>query len=282
VLSKLEGGFVNVANNITLVYPLKKADGGRLASDPVALRNSIDQQEWEVDFVVKQDDISNVIGGLGMRQDASDDFDSYDGISMPRFSEYLDVNHNKIHREYHYSKDVIKSVNQHTWTFNVDASSTDKGASISWDNSYFGLNDFNLILFDEQAKVWVDMKEYSSYNFTPPANFSVIYGDENYVKREIGSGNARILEVSPNPSKGPITIHLFLPEWQQKLPVQLELKSLAGITLANIFTGELESGYQKFEWSGDINSYNPLPTGVYLLQLRSNNTIQTVRVILIN
>jgi hypothetical protein len=144
-----------------------------------------------------------------------------------------------------------------------------------------GTNDVNLILFDELAKVWVDMKEYNSYSFTAPASFKVLYGSKDYIKKEIGVGNARILEVSPNPAKGPISIHLFLPEWQTKFPVQLELRSLTGNILANIFTGELESGYQKFEWSGENNS-NPLPSGVYLIQMRYNNAIQTVRVILLN
>jgi flagellar hook assembly protein FlgD len=74
---------------------------------------------------------------------------------------------------------------------------------------------------------------------------------------------------------------MFLPDWQKRFPVQLELKSITGITLANIFTGELESGYQKIEWSGESNS-TKLPSGVYLVQMRSNNTIQTVRVLLLN
>jgi hypothetical protein len=264
-----------------LVYPVKKCVGCRESSASATLRNSIDQAEWDLDFVVKQGDISNVIGGVGMRLDASEDYDIYDGFSMPRFSKYLDVNHDKKLNQYHYSKDVIPTSDNHTWNFKVEASETDKLASISWDNSYLGTNDMNLILFDELAKVWVDMKEYSSYSFTAPANFKVLYGSRDYIKKEIGLGNARILEVSPNPAKGPISIHLFLPEWQTKFPVQLELKSLTGSTLANIFTGELESGYQKFEWTGENNS-NPLPSGVYLIQMRCNNTIQTVRVVLLN
>jgi hypothetical protein len=281
LMTKMEGGFVNVESEMDLVYPVKKCVGCREGSVSATLRNSIDQEEWEVDFTVKQGDISNVIGGVGMRLNASEDYDIFDGFSMPRFSKYLDVNHDKKLNQYHYSKDVIPTSDNHTWNFKVEASETDKIASISWDNSYMGTNDVSLILFDEHAKVWVDMKEHNSYSFTTPASFKVLYGSKDYIKKEIGVGNARILEVSPNPAKGPISIHLFLPEWQAKFPVQLELKSLTGNTLANIFTGELESGYQKFEWSGDNNS-NPLPSGVYLIQMRCNNTIQTVRVVLLN
>jgi hypothetical protein len=280
-LNKMEGGFVNVESDMQLVYPVKKCAGCREGFVSVALRNSIDEDEWDVDFTVKQGDISNVIGGVGMRLDASAGYDTYDGFSMPRFSKYLDVNHDKKLNQYHYSKDVIPSADKHTWNFKVETSETDRLTSISWDNSYLGTNDMNLILFDEVAQVWVDMKEYNSYNFTAPASFRVLYGSKEYIKKEVGMGHARILEVSPNPAKGPITLHLFLPEWQSKLPVQLELKSLTGSTLANIFTGELESGYQKFEWSGDNNS-NPLPSGVYFIQMRCNNTIQTVRIILLN
>ncbi len=280
-LTVMEGGFINVATDMQIVYPVKKNTGSRIEAPQGTLENSIDQTDWEIDFIINQRDISNVIGGLGMRLNASVDFDIYDGFSMPHFDEFLDLNHTKKLNHYNYSKDVIPTSDSHTWNFKVDASETEKPAMITWNNSYLGNNNINLILFDDQSNVWIDMKQHTSYSFTPPVNFKVIYGAENYVTKEIGNGNSKILEVSPNPSNGPISIHMFLPEWQKKFPVELELKSLTGITLANIFTGELESGYQKIEWSGESNS-NKLPSGVYLVQMRSNNTIQTVRVLLIN
>ncbi len=280
-LSVMEGGFINVQTDMQLMFPVKKNTGGRTSSSQYVLENSIDQNEWEVDFTIKQGDISNVIGGFGMRPDASEDFDIYDGFSMPRFDEFLEINHNKKLNKYHYSKDVVPTTESYVWNFKVDASNKEKQASINWNNSYFGNSDYKLVLFDELAKVWIDMKENSSYSFTAPTSFKVIYGPQNYVSREIGVGDAKIIEVSPNPSNGPINIHLFLPDWNKKYPVQLELKSLTGITLANIFTGELESGYQKLEWTGESNS-TKLPAGVYLLQMRSDNIIQTIRVLLIN
>jgi IPT/TIG domain len=280
-LNVLEGGFVNVPIDMPLVFPVKKNTGSRISDAPTVLENPIDQNEWEVDFNITQGDISNVIGGLGMRSDASEGFDIYDGFSMPHFDKFLEVNHNKKLNNFHYSKDVIPTAESYTWNFRVDASNPENPASISWNNSYFGTNDFNLVLFDEAAKVWVDMKQYDSYSFTAPTTFKVIYGSEKYVSKEIGMGDVKIIEVSPNPSSGPISIHLFLPDWQKKFPVQLELKSLTGITLANIFSGELDSGYQKFEWSGESNSTR-LPSGVYLLQMRCNNSVQTVRVLLLN
>jgi len=280
-LNVMEGGFVNVQADMQLMFPVKKNTGGRTSSSLYVLENSIDQNEWEVDFTIKQGDISNVIGGLGMRPDASEDFDIYDGFSMPRFDEFLEINHTKKLNKYHYSKDVVPTAGSYIWTFNLDASDKEKQATINWNNRYFGTSDLNLVLFDEVAKVWIDMKENSSYSFTAPSNFKVIYGPQNYVSKEIGGGTVKITAVSPNPSSGPINIHLFLPDWNKKFPVQLELKSLMGTTVANIFTGELESGYQKLEWSGDTSS-GKLPSGVYLVQMRCNNTIQTVRVLLTN
>ena len=280
-LNIMEGGFINVATDMNLVYPAKKNTGSRIESQQGPLENSIDQTDWEVDFTINQGDISNVIGGVGMRLNASEDFDIYDGFSMPHFDEFLDLNHTKKLNQYNYSKDVIHSTESHTWDFKVDASNTEKPATITWNNSYLGTNNINLILFDEKSNVWINMKQHSSFSFTPPVNFKVIYGSENYVAKEVGNGDAKILEVSPNPANGPISIHMFLPDWQKKFPVQLDLKSLTGITVANIFSGELESGYQKIVWSGESNS-TKLPSGVYLVQMRSNNAIQTVRLLLVN
>ena len=280
VLNKMEGGFVNVASAMQLVFPTKKNTSSRTATSQGLLENSIDQNDWEVDFNVTQGDISNVISGLGMRHDASNDFDIYDGFSMPHFTEFLDVNHQRKLNQYHYSKDIVASADNHTWNFEVSASNSERLATITWNNQYFGINDFNLILFDENANVWIDMKQHHTYSFTPPTNFKVIYGTENYVSKEIVYGNAKIIEVSPNPSHGPIKVHLFLPEWQKSFPVQLELKSLNGISLATIYTGDLVSGYQEIEWLGDSNQ--KLPSGVYLVQMRSNHTVQTIRVLLLN
>jgi hypothetical protein len=280
-LTKMEGGFVNVATDMPLFFPVKKTINGRNESSSSSLKNSLDQPEWDIDFTIEQGDIANVIGGLGMRLKASEGFDIYDGFSMPRFNQFLEINHHKKLNQYHYSKDIIPTVESHTWNFKVEASTSDKLATIKWNNQYLGTNEFNLILFDEQTKVWVDMKQHQSYSFTPPSNFKVIYGSSKDVSKEIGLANAQIIEVSPNPSRGPINIHLFLPEWQKTYPVQIDLKSLKGITLATIFDGELSSGYQQMNWTGESNS-SPLPAGVYLIQMRCNDTIQTVRLLWLN
>ncbi|MEY4930979.1 MAG: hypothetical protein RI909_1703, partial [Bacteroidota bacterium] len=280
-LNRMEGGFVNVPADMELIYPVKKNSNGRIESPGGTLENSIDQADWDLDFIIAQGDISNMIGGFGMRQHASEGFDIYDGFSMPRFDEFLEINHNKKLNRYNYSKDVIPTADHHTWEFKVEASNSDKQASIQWDNRYLGNNDFHLILYDEQSKVWMDMKEHHAYSFTPPSNFKVIYGSEHDVSKEIGLGSAKLIQVSPNPSQGPINIHLFLPDWQAKFRVQIDLKSLTGVTVANIYSGELMSGYQEIKWSGE-NGLDKLPGGVYIVQLKCNNTLQTSRLILLD
>jgi hypothetical protein len=282
VLEKMRGGFVNVSSDMRLYFPRinpNDTNGGRLKSNSLSLTNSIDNRDWEVNFVVRQDKISNVIGGLGMRHDASLEMDRYDGISMPRWNEYLDINHVQKSGKYHFSKDIVPSSEEHTWEFTIESSGTDKPTSIHWDNHYFGDNDFALMLYHEEAGVWIDMKQHKSYTFTAPASFRVLYGKEDRIHEQMNASAAQIVSVAPNPSTGPVSVYVSLPYPENEYPVELELVSLTGQSVSILYQGKLNSGYQVIEWSGTENGHRPVP-GVYLLRMKCAGTITTHKVIL--
>jgi hypothetical protein len=276
-LSPMEGGFVNVPSDMTLVFPSKKNTNGRITSTYEPLTNSIDQPSWEVDFVLKQGEIMNLIGGIGMRTDASDQYDIYDGFSMPRFNQYLDLNHESSLNNYHYSKDVVQSKDAHTWQFNVETSDPETATSISWNNSYFGNNDRNLVLVNLTNNVWLDMKKQNTYTFKAPAQFKVVYGSDELVKQELPQGKSQITSIYPVPTDGPMTIHVFIPANEDKTSLSIELKSALGNSVTTMFNGELTAGMHELIWNGEVNG-ETVPSGVYFVQLKTAGHLHTVRV----
>jgi hypothetical protein len=278
LLKAMGGGFINVASPTTLTFPVKKNTGGRV-SGVNTLRNPIDATDWEVKFILHQGDIKNMIGGVGMRADASEGFDVYDGISMPRFEKFLDINHAKKIQQYTYSKDVVPAQNNYTWKFEVSASQSDY-TSITWDNSYFGSNTLNLILVDETSGVWVDMKKNSSYSFSPDHAFRIVFGDDAYVQSQMEIGTSKILGVYPNPSQGPVNLMLSLAGWEPRVAVNVELMSLMGERVGNIFTGELPSGYHEISWNGVTPNGTRPASGMYLIRLKAGNAVSTFRVVI--
>jgi hypothetical protein len=278
-LERMRGGFVNVSSSMELVYPTTKSTNGRTKGAYEPLNNPIDRPNWEVDFEISHNDIKNLISGLGMRADADAGFDPYDGFSMPRFDEYLELNHIGKIGKYHYSKDVVPTADKHTWEFTIDASDRSTPAVIRWDNSYFGENEFALFLYEEQSNVWVDMKQHHSFTFTPPATFKVVYGNELMVREELYAGSAKILSASPNPARGPVSIYVSIPYPDGNYPVQLDVVSMTGQTVATVFEGVLPSGYQQLEWSGTNDRGERITPGLYLIRMRCANQVSTTKLI---
>jgi hypothetical protein len=274
-LPVMRGGFVFVNSPMTLTFPVEKNTGGRIGSHG----NWLCDAEWEVNFSLHQKDISNVIGGIGMRTNASEGFDVYDGFSMPRFETYLDLNHDKKLNRYAYSKDIIPAKESNVWTFTVDANTTAQ-TTLSWNTIHFDNQPGNLILVDESSRVWVDMKHTNSYSFIPPQKFRVIFGDDAFVEQELDLPLPKILHASPNPTKDDTKLTVFIPDWNEQLPVQIELISLMGQKVGEIFSGNLPSGFQTINWSGNTLSGIKPASGIYLVAMRCRGTMSTLRIVL--
>ena len=278
-LNKMEGGFVFSATGGTLKFPVGKnaSVNGRQATTEQKEHNAIDNNDWEVDFMVEQGSMRNLISGFGMNTKASDAYDALDGITLPRcFDEYLELNHSKSVNRYTFSKDIVSPNGNHTWQFSLASSLEQENITITWDNSYFGSNDRQLVLWDEQAQRGIDMKRATSYSFTKnqAGLFRVVYGSEEYVKQETTVDQLVFHSVSPNPSEGDVTISFSLPQESQSR-VMIQAVDMLGRSLwksENLFT----SGYHEVVWKRD----NREAKGLYLIQVKTANQARQMRLIL--
>jgi len=214
-LNRFEGGFVkNIStSNVTIDIPVEKdlsINSRKAVAAP--LINALDQPSWEVRFSLHQGDSEFNLGGLGMRPEASDDFDEYDDYNLPHFLEYLEVRFPKKRVGMTYAKDIVNATNSFVWNFFVE-SNQDGEISLQWDNSYFG-DTKEIMLLDVARHQAVDMRTESQYNFPATASreFRVIYGDPEFVKKELLPDRPVLYQPYPNPFTQQVHIDYGLPQ----------------------------------------------------------------------
>ncbi|MEJ0031233.1 MAG: hypothetical protein WDO15_13020 [Bacteroidota bacterium] len=116
-----EGGFVFANDAATLKFPTAyNSTAGRIASEPESLTNSIDQPDWEVMLNVQHGAVTNTFGGIGMNRNANTTYDEFDDFTLPRFIDYVELNHAKKFLNTAFTKDVVPTTENFSWEFTVD------------------------------------------------------------------------------------------------------------------------------------------------------------------
>ena len=85
------------------------------------------------------------------------------------------------------------------------------------------------------------------------------------------------LEVSPNPFARQAAVRFYLP---QPGPATVNIFGLQGQLVRQLHDGHLDAGEYQRQWDGTDRNGNPLPSGVYLLQLRAEEEVVNKKVLL--
>jgi hypothetical protein len=72
---------------------------------------------------------------------------------------------------------------------------------------------------------------------------------------------------SPNPARGPVSLHFSLPE---PAPVRLTIFDAAGRRVRQVIKAELQAGTQQATWDGRTDDGSPAAAGVYYLRLTAD------------
>ncbi|MCK6613282.1 MAG: T9SS type A sorting domain-containing protein [Ignavibacteriaceae bacterium] len=87
----------------------------------------------------------------------------------------------------------------------------------------------------------------------------------------------RLLQNYPNPFNPATTIHFFIA---QNDDVQLEIVTVNGEIVWRLSPSQVKGGYNKIIWNGKTNAGEQLPSGVYLIRLKSKNSYKTNKILL--
>jgi Concanavalin A-like lectin/glucanases superfamily/IPT/TIG domain len=269
-LRPFRGGFVWSDNGGALRIPVTDLGlPARLEEDGPALtqvREPLGRPHWEARLALRQGKLENRLIGLGMHPRAQELKDSLDVMALPRFGAYLHMGVERPGYFYpSFGHDVVPTAAQNVWDFAVETSEgPGEPAELAWDNQYFGTAR-QLVLFDPQTQVRVNMALASRYRFTPepgrPYPLKIYYGDAAFIKENLMPTAASLLHVGPNPVAERASFALALPE-----AAEVELTVLD--VLGRAVTSEqfrCPAGFHQLEWAAPAGDPG---LRVYRLRLR--------------
>jgi hypothetical protein len=281
-LEKFSGGFVMANDNFQLKIPPYKDPtiNGRKATEKLTL--PIDNSMWEVDLKIQNGSLSFDLAGIGMHPEASEGVDRFDDFNLPHFMEFVELNHTKKFMDFGYSRDIVPTSDSHVWEFSIDSNSEEETIQLTWDNSYFGLSDRQLVLWDVARNFPIDMRATNNYTFRRKESkvFKVLFGNQTYVKANTKVKSLLFQQASPNPSAGPVLFSFSVPESSISQQVTLEVFDLLGKKISTVFNAQADPGFHEAEWNGLNDVLQRPAAGVYLTILRSGNQTDMGRIIL--
>ncbi len=280
-LKAWEGGFVKSDNSTTINIPVtvKQSASGRGSGYKEIESRDLSSDEWFLPLTLQSGKAYNEMGGIGMHPDARQSNDRYDEQSLPRFVRYLELN--SYHQEHflpRFTRDVVPSAINHNWEFTVESNFDEKEATIKWDNKSFDNNDAQLLLYDVDVNILVDMKLNSEYHFeiNEKHRLKFFYSIDGKSLLPDITGIGRPY---PNPSSAGITIPFVAGANSPEL--QIAVYDLMGKQVKLVAAGRFEPGVHEVIWDGNDAQSVRVAQGVYIYRLTSANTpAQQGRVIL--
>ena len=281
-LNKFEGGFVQTGTPVKLTFPVARNSSAGRSSEVKETKNvnALDSDNWEVRFQINNGNRKNEFGGVGMNPMAKDGYDGFDDFTLPRFQDYLELNHHKKVFGMTYTKDIVPTTENFEWEFTVESNLKGE-TNMTWDNSYFGKNDMHLSLWDVEEQLSIDMKERHGYMFNTKETktFRVFFGNMDFVKEKTTVKKLAIHSISPNPTDSEATISFSLAGSEESL-VSVRVLNLLGQQVSIVYDGILTSGFNEVIWSGkDGQGIRPVP-GVYIVEIIQGKERSSKRLIL--
>jgi len=264
-LNTSEGGFVfaNAAGSLTFSAVKNASVNGRQAERQAPLRfNSPDGEDWEVRLVLESGTMLNELSGVGMHPQARSGFDAFDDFTLPRFGNYLELNHDKELYGSAYSRDIVSPSNDYSWQFKVDVAEP-RPVTLQWSNVHLQGSINKLVLWDMDARLPVNMEMVAEYKFNAPRRFALHYGDMHYIKHKLGELQLTLYAPYPNPSSGDVELQVWIPDAGT---YALEVVDPFGRMVQSLFNEKVEAGYHRILWQRT----EPTVPGLYLVKLSDN------------
>lgn len=277
-LEVFQGAFVlnSGTSKVDVLIPIVgKYAGARVAAPGPSSEVSHDlaSEQWVAPMTLKIGDVENTFGGVGMNPGAVVGVDQFDDFNPPRWLEYAEMSF--AHPEHFLkasTRDIVPSKTEYDWTFTVNTNVSEI-AELKWDNTRFGFNSKELVLFDVNRETLIDMRELSSYSFDPKksSTFKIYYGDD--LKSKIKPIGISLGDAFPNPSNNnKVTIPFTLPEGQAEYHVTIDVYDIMGQKISTLVNQSLASGFYTTQWEPG----QEMNAGLYMYRMTTCNRTSSV------
>jgi hypothetical protein len=205
------GAFIHADEAVTLLIPVsaKASSSGRSTAVDES-KPELDSDDWLVPIHVTIEGMQQN-SGVGMNPKASASKDRFDRIAVPHFIDFAEMTteHNEFFSP-HFSRDVMPSISEYTWSFTVKSNLDNGQGQLAWDNQSIAHNSSSLVLIDRTESRWVDMKSQGSYSFTHHGErqIEIVYDRDG----EINPGMTLLGDAYPNPFATTVTIPILVDE----------------------------------------------------------------------
>jgi hypothetical protein len=278
-LTKMSGGFIMAAAAGQLYIPV--ATSSRTMPKPKPnFAQPLGSATWAVDLKLKAGDFSSEFGGIGMHTTAKADHDKHDDYTLPRFNDYLELNHHKKLHGSPFTRDIVPTANEHIWTFDIESNIPGDVIELSWDNATFGDSDYQLVLWDDAEQRAIDMRRATSYSFDRGKSnaFRILFGGSEFIADHTMPARMVFHSASPVPATDRVTFAFSVPETANRLPTSLDVYNLMGQRVARIVEESLSAGYHEATWM--IEEGRKPARGVYISVLKFGETVSQKRIVL--
>jgi hypothetical protein len=267
-LGVFEGAFVfaESATELEVNVGLKNTfTAGRKRQEQIS--SDLGENAWELPIKLSQGGCRLELAGIGMHPEALSSKDRFDDIRLPRLDEYLDVTFE--HPEYkfsHFSKDIVPTREEYTWTFAAESSSALEGITLEWDNSMFGENSAQLFLLDLTDATVVNMRSQNSYSYngSEKREFRIYYIRS---QKEFSPGICLASVPFPNPARTNVNVNIVLPDAHERYSVLLQIFDFRGKPVKQIHYSGLQGGMHQLQWNTDSEN---VAAGTYFIRTTIN------------
>ena len=264
-LEKFRGAFVNSASAIALKIPVIQTLSGRL-NEEKGIQNSIDQPQWEVNFVLSNGVLSNHLGGIGMNPQAKlTGIDPFDQVSFSLLDDFgmVSLSFRNPESSITFDKDIVPTAGSHVWTVDVNRGNSDNPVTLSWNNDYYGDNDKKLVLFDPTTLRSVDMRRQNQYNLSQQTNkLRILFGTQEYINESLDKELPLVGSAYPNPAQQRLAVPFRVPLSMDRAAVNISVYDSQGRVVTTLVNGEYQKGNYEGVWDPEVTP------GLYLIQFK--------------
>ena len=234
-------------------------------------QNALGENSWIAGLKVSNGTVSHNLSGIGMHPEAIEGKDRHDEALLPVPKEIIPFELAFNHPEEIYNKfsrDIIQTTNRYIWDFEVKSFSKAQTLTISWNNRYFGDNEFNLILNHKGVEKLVNMKEVKSYTFNASGidQFRIIFGDDSFVNDELKPEALTLGQGYPNPFRHELTIPFTLPDSRPNYNVNISIYDITGNLVKQLTNESYRPGYYTITWDS-MDGKGIQGRGIYLIRM---------------
>ncbi len=260
ILEVFEGAFIlnTGLSLVPLTIPIVGSlTGGRISTTDLF---DIGEDQWIVPITLKNGELENTFGGVGMHPDALVSVDNHDDFNPPHFLDYMEM---KFPHPEHFLKnstrDVVPTQAEYNWEFKVE-SNQESPIELTRNNSRFGFNTKELFLYDLQKGILVDMRKQNSYSLDlqKSSAFKVYFGEN--LQEKINPLSISLGDAFPNPSKGNVTIPFTLSDAVAGYQVALEVYDMVGRKVSTLVDEFFKPGFYSVQWQVGDSFTNGLYT----------------------